>query len=159
LAFQYTRYGNERADYFTQGDYATVQAFYRFAPPGSTVYAGDENLPWRYRDYAAYNYRAVTALPEWKVARPDTSKLAVRLRAALDSVGGGYIIVTRSTRVTAGIQENKPHALGELVAALRVLPGLSELYRNADGDLFFLPPQHQTPPATPGLAAPKLRSG
>jgi hypothetical protein len=153
VVFQYTRYGNERFDYFTHGDYATVQAFYRLAPPGATVYAGNENLPWRYRDYAAYNYRTVTDLHDWMAPQPDTSKLALDVRAALASAGGGYIIVTRSTMVAAGILENKPHALGELVAALRVLPGLSEIYRNEDGDLFFLPSAKSTTLVRP---APKL---
>jgi hypothetical protein len=147
LVFQYTRYGNERLDYFTRGDYATAQAFYRVAPPGSTVYAGGENMPWRYRDYAAYNYKDVSDLPEWKTPRPDASKLAVSLRAALASSGGGYIVVTRSTKVAAGMLESKPHALDELVAALRMLPGLREVYRNEDGDLFFLPPATSTPRA------------
>jgi hypothetical protein len=152
MVFQYTRYGNERLDSFTHGDYATVQAFYRLAPPGSTVYAGDENLPWRYRDYAAYHYRTVTDLPEWNAARSDTSELALRLRAALASSGGGYIIVTRSTSIAAGILENKPHTLDELVAALRVLPGLSEVYRNGDGHLFFLP--RAPSPQAAGPASP-----
>jgi hypothetical protein len=139
VTFQYTRYGNERLDYYTKSDFATVQAFYRLAPRGSTVYAGSENLPWRYRDYAAYNYRYVTELHEWKGARIDAEKLAVRLRAALASSGGGYVIVTRSTKISAGVWENKQHALQSLVAALRVSSAVHEIYRNEDGDLFFVP--------------------
>ncbi len=140
VAFQYTRYGNERLDYFTKSDYATVQAFYRLAPIGSTVYAGYENLPWRYRDYAAYNYRLVTELHEWRTAHPIASKLAARLRASLAS-SGGYVIVTRSTKIAAEMLEKKPHVLEALVAALRASPGVRELYRNQDGDLLFVPPR------------------
>jgi hypothetical protein len=141
VAFQYTRYGNERLDYFTNGDYATAQAFYRLAPVGSTVYAGNENLPWRYRDYAGYKYRYVTELAEWKEARVDAPRLALHLRAVLRSSGGGYIIVTRSTENAEAFWENKPHALAALVAALRVLRvrGVAEIYHNKDGDLFFVP--------------------
>lgn len=140
VVFQYTRYGNEQFDHFTKGDVATVQAFYRLAPRGTTVYAGDENLPWRYRDYAGYDYRAVPSFPEWNTPRPDPATLALRIRAALASSGGGYVIVTRSTKIAAADLDGKPHLLDKLVVALRALPGVSEIYRNQDGDLLYLPP-------------------
>jgi hypothetical protein len=141
VAFQYTRYGNERLDYFTSGDYATAQTFYRLAPLGSTVYAGDENLPWRYRAYAGYKYHYITQLPVWKEGRVDAPKLALRLRSELASSGGGYIIVTRSTVNALKVWADKPHALVALVAALRVLRGhgVEQIYHNEDGDLFFVP--------------------
>ena len=152
VAFQYTRYGNERLDYFTKADYATVQAFYRSAPIGSTVYAGYENLPWRNRAYAAYRYRAVTDLHEWKEAPFDARKLAVHLRARLASSGGGYVLITRSTQIAVAMFENNQHALEALLVALRPLPHVQVVYRNEDGgkvdELLYVPPEGRTPART-----------
>ncbi len=139
--FQYTSYGNERLDAFTKGDAATVQAFYRIAHRGSTVYAGTYNLPWRYRDYAGYNYQLISDLHAWTAsAQPNAASLVTQLRAALASTGG-YVIITRSTIIKASLLDGKPYALGTVVRILRSLPTVRELYRNRDGDLFYVEPQ------------------
>jgi hypothetical protein len=149
--FQYTRYGNERLDYFTKGDFTTVQQFYRLAPNGSTVYAGDGNIPWQYEDYAGYNYDVIGDLPAWKARQPDPATLAAQLQAAL-AKSGGYVIVTRSTEIEAELLEGKPHVLDTLVALLRASPAFRELYRTEDGVLFYAPPArtqpHQSPRST-----------
>jgi hypothetical protein len=137
--FQYTRYGNERLDNFTKGDLSTVQAFYRIAPVGSVVYAGTDNLPWRYEHYAGYDYEFVTSLPDWGTLHPDPAKLAVQVEAALTSAGGGYVIVTRSTEIEADLLEGKPRLLQRLVGVLRASGAFRELYRSPEGDLFYLP--------------------
>jgi hypothetical protein len=139
--FQFTRYGNERLDAFTKGDAATVQAFYRIAPRNSTVYAGTFNLPWRYRDYSAYNYHLITDLDAWtSSARPNPVSLVTQLRDALGSTGG-YVIITRSTKIKAALLDGKPYALGAVARILRSLPTVRDLYRNQDGDLFYVEPK------------------
>jgi hypothetical protein len=50
--FVFTRYGNERLDYFRRGEYQTVKALYRIAPPGSEFFVVAPNLPWRWQRYA-----------------------------------------------------------------------------------------------------------
>lgn len=137
--FQYTRYGNERLDYFTKGDFVTVQKFYRLAPYGSKVYAGNGNIPWRYQEYAAHNYGSITDLPAWSAPQPDPSTLAAQLRAVLASTGG-YVIVTRSTVIAAELLDGRPHVLEALVALLRASSAFHEVYRNQDGDLFYMRP-------------------
>jgi hypothetical protein len=137
--FQYTRYGNERFDYFTKGDLAAVQAFYRLAPVGSTVYAGNGNAPWQYRDYASYNYHSALGSKEGTTT---AAKLAAQLRSHLVSDGGGYVLITRSMEIATAIFDNQPHILDDLVATLRTTPGFREVYRNPDGDLFYLSRSH-----------------
>jgi len=139
VMFQYTRYGNERLDNFTTGDLSTVQAFYRIAPVGSTVYAGTDNIPWRYERYAGYDYGFVSSLPNWSALHPDPAKLAAQLEATLRSAGGGYVIVTRSTEVEAELLEGKPYLLQRLVAVLRASGQFRELYSSPDGEIFYLP--------------------
>lgn len=138
-AFQYTRYGNERFDAFTRGDVATVRAFYRLAPRGSIVYAGNGNVPWQYRDYTGYSYNSVTSLSTWNARTLNMTAVARQVRKELAS-SGGYVIVTRSMKVAEEINENKPHVLDQLVRDLRGLHRVREIYRNRDGDLFYVPP-------------------
>ncbi|HEY7029894.1 MAG TPA: hypothetical protein VH482_01140, partial [Thermomicrobiales bacterium] len=47
-AFFVTRYGNERMDYFTPQERASVQYLYSVAPPGSLLLGGTVKAPWKY---------------------------------------------------------------------------------------------------------------
>jgi hypothetical protein len=51
--FLVARYGNERLDYFTKGEYETVRALYRVSPPGSRFFVLDGDLPWRWQRYGS----------------------------------------------------------------------------------------------------------
>jgi hypothetical protein len=149
--FQYTRYGNERLDNFTRADAAVVHDFYRVAPLHTTVYAGAGNLPWRYAHYNSYNYRLVTDLSAWKDARPNPRRLAAELKSSLQSDGGGYVIVTRSTEIWAGLLLGKAGALESLVRVMQHSPAFHLVYRDADGYLFLVKaPRHGK---TPGARA------
>ncbi len=140
-AFQYTRYGNERFESFTRGDLATVQAFYRLAHRGSTVYAANVNYPSKFRDYQGYTYRLATNLSTWNVRRPSMTAVARQLRAVLIA-SGGYVLVTRSMEIADEVQENRPHILKRLVRDLRALHGVREVYRSRDGEIFYVLPAH-----------------
>jgi len=136
VAFQFTRYGNERLDRFTTGDTTTVAELYRIAPRGSTVVAASTNLPWRYRDYASYRYEALTSLPSWKQAKPDPRRVIRDLERKYGA--GAYLIITRSTRVYASLLERKGSALDGLVRVLRRSPRAREMYHSGDGAIFRL---------------------
>jgi hypothetical protein len=136
VAFQFTRYGNERLDRFSTADAATVGELYRVAPRGSTLVAASTNLPWRYRDYASYRYEVLTSLPSWKASKPDPRKVIRNLEGKYGT--GVYVIITRSTRVYASLLERKGSALDGLVRALRRSPRARELYHRGDGAIFRL---------------------
>jgi hypothetical protein len=136
-AFQFSRYGNERFDAFTKGDFATAQAFYRLAPRDSLVYVGNGNAPWQYRDYTGYRYRALTDLSAWKSPRLSAGAVARQVHGSLASAGGGYVMITRSMTITEEV--SRPYLLDEVVRALRAIPGIREVYRNPDGHLFYVP--------------------
>ncbi|MFL5246908.1 MAG: hypothetical protein ACJ79V_03720, partial [Myxococcales bacterium] len=138
VAFQYTRYGNERLDYFSKGDVAAVRHLYDIAPAGSTLISGSANIPWRYRDYAGYRYASVTDLPSWAAPNPDPARLVRELERRSASTGA-FVIVTRSTEVYARLLENKPAALPGLVNRLRESPRARELFHSPDGAIFVLP--------------------
>jgi hypothetical protein len=151
LAFQYTRYGNERLDHFTTGDVATVHALYRVAPIGTNVVGATDNLPWRYRHYADYRYYQVTELDEWqRPGRPDARVLARQLERGLGKEGG-YLIITRSTRIDAELRAGRPGILEALTRVLRGSHRVREIYRRRDGSIFLIPPPGR-PDAKPAVA-------
>lgn len=137
-AFQYTRYGNERLDRFTGDDVAAVRALYRLAPPHAPLFAGSANIPWRYRDYANYDYGFVTELSSWKGARrPDPLALLADIRAR--SRGRtAFVIVTRSTETQARLLDGKPGALEGLVRVLLRDPAAGRLFHNRGADVFYV---------------------
>jgi hypothetical protein len=137
-SFQFTRYGNERLDQFTPGDVAAVNALYRVAPRGTTL-IGSQNIPWRQRDYASYKYRSITDLAAWQQPVPDPKRLA---REIEDYAVGerSYVVVTRSTRIAAGLLYGKAGALEGLVAVLRTSPRAEQIYHGRDGDVFYIKP-------------------
>jgi hypothetical protein len=138
LGFQYTRYGNERMDNFTRSDVAAVQALYRLAPKGSTLEAGNDNLPWRGQGYADYTYLQIDNLSVWQAGHPQPAALLAQLRRRLTG-RGGYVIITRSNEVSAELFEGTPGVLPRLVVLLRSAPGVRELYRSGNADIFFVP--------------------
>jgi hypothetical protein len=135
--FQYTRYGNERLESFSTGDVAAVHALYRLAPHGSALYSGSYNLPWRYRNYADYDYHFIADGDAWQ-RNPDDSKGVIREVRIASGAKGAYVIVTRSTEIGAELLSNAPGSLQRLVAGLRASPAARQLYHSADGDIFFL---------------------
>jgi hypothetical protein len=137
--FQFTRYGNERVDAFTDGDVATVRALYRLAPPGSLIVGGTGNIPWRYIGYADRDYTTVEELPAWASPRPDPAFLLRDLRQRV-APRGGYLIVTRSAMLWADVFDGKPRALPRLVGLLRRSSSARLLYSGRDGDIFFVRP-------------------
>ncbi len=138
LGFQFTRYGNERMDNFTRSDVAAVQALYRLAPKGSTLEAGNDNLPWRGQGYADYTYLQIDNLSVWQAGHPRAVAVLAQLRHRLAG-RGGYVIITRSNEVSAELFEGTPGVLPRLVELLRTAPGVRQLYRSGNADIFFVP--------------------
>jgi hypothetical protein len=139
FTFQFTRYGNERLDSFTPGDVRAVRALYRVAPPGSVLFAGSYNLPWRYRNYADYDYRAITGLAEWRRNPNATRAVLAAIRASARG-RPAYIIVTRSTTIASELLEGtSSETLRRFVVGLsRARPSVRQVYQGPDGLVFFV---------------------
>lgn len=135
--FQFTRYGNERLESFTKGDVAAVHALYRLAPPGAALYAGSYNLPWRYRDYAGYDYHVIADGDAW---RRDSNDSAAVIREIQQTSGpkGAYVIMTRSTKIGAELFTSRPGAVERLVSRLRSSRAARELYHAPGSEIFFV---------------------
>lgn len=93
--FLFTRYGNERMDYFTPEEIQAVEHLYEIAEPGSQLLAGTGTLPWRYQDYNNYRYVIVQ-----RHVRTNTLERIVTIMQD-QAYPGAYLILTRSQKASA----------------------------------------------------------
>ena len=136
--FQFTRYGNERVDSFTRGDAAAVSALYRLAPAGSTLVGAADNVPWKYRGYAAYHYTTLTRLPGWRrTLKPDPARVIAQFQARRDG-GRAYVIATRSMRIQTDTYSGKEASFDRIVTALRRSSLATLLYARGGAQVFRL---------------------
>jgi hypothetical protein len=144
LTFQFARHGNERLDFYTRGDVATVQALYKAAPRHSALFAANYNLPWRYRDYADYGYRELADLDAWGRNSDASHSILKEIRT---EAGGrpAYVIVTRSTRVAADMLFGTRRSLSKLVASLHRSRAAREIYHAGGGYIFRVDPARGSP--------------
>jgi hypothetical protein len=134
--FPFTRFGNERMDYYSRNEVAAVRELYRIAPRGSVLVSASDALPWRFRGYADYDYRFLTGLDRRKFAArglpadddisidlgtPDRALLLRQVTRRM-RVGPGqrsFLIITRSQK--ADLDMTSPWRRGVLEHVQRVL--------------------------------------
>jgi hypothetical protein len=138
-----TRYGNERMDMVTPGEFHAAERLYGLAPPGSVLFAGTSNLAWKFRDYDRYRYEVVTETPQWRRLDPDRPDIgdAVRLVSTLMAQAGShaYLIITRNQIADADLRgPAPPGTLVRLERALARSPHFAVDYRNSDAAIFRL---------------------
>lgn len=132
-AFFVARYGNESFERFKPGEVAAVSALYEVAPPGSTLVSLTPNVPWRYREFSAYEYEP-TALDEFALDNPD---LIIELMAG--NPRGGYLIVTAGQRSHARHSYGLPAGWAEQVRAdIEATGKFDVVYRGEDGVVYRL---------------------
>ena len=90
VAFLIARYGNERMDFFTDGEVSAVRFIEQRAPSGARVIAAYPNGPWSAQRYADLHY---VALRRSDVVNGRLDKLASNMRLA---PGSSYLLLTRS---------------------------------------------------------------
>jgi hypothetical protein len=94
-SFLFTRYGNERMDYFAPEEIEAVEHLYSIAEPGSQLLAGTGTLPWRYQDYNNYRYVIVQ-----RHVRTNSLERIVNIMQD-QTYPGAYLILTRSQKASA----------------------------------------------------------
>jgi hypothetical protein len=88
--FFFTRYGNEKADYFTTQEADAVETLYRMAPHGSLLMTASSNTPWKYQDVELYSYNNVGGY----IRDADVGKLYQTM--ASYKRGKAYLLLLRS---------------------------------------------------------------
>jgi hypothetical protein len=153
-AFPFTRYGNERMDYYSPEEVTAVHALYRMAPPSSLLVAASDALPWRYTGYASYEYRLLTGLDRHVVATngvphnkdvsidigsADRSLLIRQVMARMEVRTGqpSFLIITKSQEADLAMMSPwAPGALARLVTILRSSATFRVAFENADAIIF-----------------------
>jgi O-antigen/teichoic acid export membrane protein len=142
--FLFARHGNERIYLFTHDEVATVERLYEVADPGSLLVSASSYLPWRYRDYATYDYASLsTHLPpvagsDRLPSGPALLRRVARYMAGQDSPTA-YLILTRtqySSEEVLGVESWG--RIATLERAVEASPRFRRIYRNGDGEIFQL---------------------
>jgi len=142
VGFFFTRYGNERMDYFTVQEVDAMRRLYDVAQPGSLLIAGSGSLPWKFRDYEKYEY--ALALPSDGVGPAGPTPRAAKLLGALKQLmqnhpKGAYLIITRSQKAEAEILGLAyPGALEGVEQAASSSPIFKTLYASPQAKIFTL---------------------
>jgi hypothetical protein len=140
-AFLVTRYGNERMEWFSRAEVRAVDRLDAVAPPGSTLVAWSNSLPWQARHYDQHRYRSIVGSDDWARIRTMTPgsppQLAAVARYLRVQKGGGWLILTRSQAAEVDLTGYGPRgSLGRVDAALRRSPAFRLLYANRDASVF-----------------------
>jgi hypothetical protein len=132
-----TRSGNQQVFHFTPDEVAAVEAMYRIAPPGSLLYGGSDNLPWKATHYADYEYDWVRR-PDGLVTKAAVADLALqRLRGAAGK--GAFFIMTRSQHVDVDTFGSLPWgSLDQVEARIKADPAARLVFSNADARIYDL---------------------
>jgi hypothetical protein len=137
--FLFARYGNERIEHFTTEELVAVRHLYEIAPPGSLLLAATPDLPWKFQDYASYDYRTVASLKSSSESRGgDLVKPVLGIMRQYRRPGA-YFIVTRSNRAdTEARGILPPGSLDRLEQALRRSSTVQLVYANQDARIYAL---------------------
>ncbi|MGH2732818.1 MAG: hypothetical protein ACRDJG_07755 [Actinomycetota bacterium] len=128
--FLVARYGNERMDYFTPEELSAVDHLYRIAEPGDRILALTTNLPWRYRDYAIYDYTDLTSMVSG--GDPGTFRRILRGSPPFE-----FIILTRGQRAAGSLFFGVPQQRWrQFEDAMRDARGLEVVFENRDAAIF-----------------------
>ena len=150
-SFMVTRYGNERLDYFSPGDVQAVRFVYDHAAPGSTIFGGGTNMPWRNQDYETMDYLLIPDLDGWRypcLGNLATSQCSPKPKPAeitaeilkLSADRGSWVVITESTKVQASLLYGVRDSLEGVVRDLRDTPRAREVLRTPDADVFQIAP-------------------
>ncbi|TAM71184.1 MAG: hypothetical protein EPN48_02780 [Microbacteriaceae bacterium] len=130
-----TRYGNDSMENFTPNELALVDTLYATAPRGAVLIEAVHDTPWRFTQYAGYQYKTILA------ARPraDAAPLNCGHVDSIAANAGGYLIVTKSQETAARLLGIGPaNAVEDFVATCGAAPGWSVVAQNSDGIVFHI---------------------
>ncbi|WP_261375188.1 hypothetical protein [Arthrobacter sp. KBS0702] len=130
-----TRYGNDSMETFSRAEIALVDRLYATAPPGSVLIEAIRNTPWKYQEYASYDYRALAAAEP----RPDAAPLSCDTVNQIARRAGAYLIVTASQQHAAELRGTTPAGdLQRFIDTCGTGPGWQKVSENAGGVIFHI---------------------
>ena len=95
LGFMYPYYGKEQTNYFSPQEVSVMEHLYATAPAGSLVIAANNNLPWSFEHYAAYQYEWFGSSTAATTKAVDRSPVAWLTRA-MENYPHAFLIFSQS---------------------------------------------------------------
>lgn len=135
--FLFTRFGNERTEYFTEAEVVAVEHLYRIAPPGSLLLAANENLPWKSQAYDQHRYTTFQRLSEQNEDQSKTLSTLVFDNVEHYQESGAFVVFTQSQEAYDEAFRTAPgHDLHAVEAALRASRQFWLVYANEDARIY-----------------------
>lgn len=102
FGFVVARYGNQTIDRFSSAEVEAVDELYKLAPRGSLLLAVDGNIPWKHRNYEAYEYKT---FEEHNLPFSSREELALAVAEILEPKArtGAYLIITKGQKETVSL--------------------------------------------------------
>jgi hypothetical protein len=126
------RYGNERADFFTEKEIAAVEYLYAHAPQGAQVVAAYDNVPWRFSRYTDYEFHVLEQSAVSELSIPE-------ILGELSEPRPTYLLLTRSQAEAGELYGGwKDGTLTRLQAKLVDSDHFSVLFANEDATVLKL---------------------
>jgi hypothetical protein len=133
VGFLYSRYGNERMDYFTVQEIEAVERLYEIAEPGSLLVAGTQTLPWRHKNYREFGYQSI----ERYVKNNDIPGVIEVMTNP--NFTDAYLILTRSQHASAELFTGWPMGTWEtFVESVYASGAFDVVYQNEDAAILHL---------------------
>jgi GT2 family glycosyltransferase len=130
--FLFTRYGNERADYYTSDELNAVRYLYQTAPRSSLLIAACCNPAWEFQGLDQYTY--ISLDPEGWSAAARADDVANLL--ADEQYQAAYVIFTRSERAQAQMYNNvSPKAFDQFEQTLLQSGQFRVIYSTPDAQI------------------------
>jgi hypothetical protein len=131
--FHFTRYGNERADYYSPAEVEAMNYLYDLAEPGSQVVVLTDSVPWRFKEYAGHRHDDVPILTR------EGDMESILAQMADPQFPQSYLVVTRAQKAAAEMYFGMPPGSADAFEAqLLASPNLELLYTNPDANIFVL---------------------
>lgn len=130
-----TRYGNDAMENFTPQEISLVDHLYRVAPPGSVLIEAVHNTPWKFQQYAGYDYRTLM------LAKPDRNAARLNCETVESDAGskGAYLIVTESqVRAAETLGVGPSGDVKKFLDTCGTRPGWSIATENPGGIIYFI---------------------
>jgi hypothetical protein len=137
VAFLLARYGNERFESFTPGEFDAVRYLYDHAPAGSRLVALSSSLPWQYRDVERYDYLSAADVTTGHLDEIDTYRNLLKEHGA----GPAYLVLTRAQWADIELNSGyRPDVVANLTRQLQVSRDFRLVYENPDATVFLWTP-------------------
>lgn len=136
-SFFFTRYGDERVDYISSGEWNAVQYLYQIAPTNSLILAAWDYCPLYFKDYAKYNIRFLDSDYSEAVTSANANEIIDEInyqnqRSPLHS----YIIISQEEQIYATSYNGLPgNTLQRLELSLLQSKKFKLVYYNTDAQI------------------------